>query len=233
MKPIMNDNPLDNLTRDLELPSLGTMLLRLVVAVLLGAAISYRPWRRFSGMVAPRREMVHAQILIALAGAIAVTVIGDSLARAFGLVGLGGFIRFRTGIRDPRDAAVFFLLIGLGMACGLGTLGLALVAAIFVGIVVMALDLLAGNLDHPYIRVTATADDPLGISGMTRAVIERFPVIIRNTNLKLETKELRFDLENPKGIDPSLLQKALLEEANGSIVNLTCETLETLKGARA
>jgi hypothetical protein len=233
MKPIMNENILGKLTGELELPSLGTILLRLIVAVMLGAAIAYRPWRRFSGMVSPRREMVHAQILIALAGALAVTVIGDSLARAFGLVGLGGFIRFRTGIRDPRDAAVFFLLIGLGMACGLGTLTLACFTALVVGVVVMALDLLAGNLEHPYIRVTATAEDPLGISGRTRAVLERFPVIIRNTNLKLETKELRFDLENPKGIDPSLLQKALLEEANGLILNLTCETLETLKGARA
>jgi hypothetical protein len=233
MKPIMDEQLFDSIRGDLQVPALGPMLIRLATAVLLGAFIAYRPWRRFSGMVAPRREMVHAQILIALAGAIAVTVIGDSLARAFGLVGLGGFIRFRTGIRDPRDAAVFFLLIGLGMACGLGTLGLAAAATALVAVVVLALDLMAGNLEHPYIRVTAIADDPLGISGRTRAVIERFPVIIRNTNLKLETKELRFDLENPKGIDISVLQKALLEEANGDIVNLTCETLETLKGARA
>ena len=38
-----------------------------------------------------------------------VVVIGDSTARAFGLVGLGAFIRFRAGIKDPRDAAVMFV----------------------------------------------------------------------------------------------------------------------------
>ena len=49
-----------------------------------------------------------------------VVVIGDNVARAFGLVGLGSFIRFRSGISDPRDAAVMFVMIGIGMACGLG-----------------------------------------------------------------------------------------------------------------
>ena len=49
-----------------------------------------------------------------------VVVIGQSAARAFGLVGLGGFIRFRSGIKDTRDAAVMFVMIGIGMACGAG-----------------------------------------------------------------------------------------------------------------
>ena len=49
-----------------------------------------------------------------------VVVIGQSTARAFGLVGLGGFIRFRSGIKDTRDAAVMFVMIGIGMACGAG-----------------------------------------------------------------------------------------------------------------
>lgn len=229
----MDAATLDNLSREFNTPALGPLLLHLAMAVVMGAVIAYRPWRKLVARPSPRREMIHAQILIALAGAVAVTVIGDSLARAFGLVGLGGFIRFRTGIRDPRDAAVFFLLIGLGMACGLGTIGLAMVCALFVGLVVMVLDLMGNGQDHPYIRVTATSDDPLGASGATRAVIEGLPVIIRNTNLRLETKELRFDLENPKGLPPMKVQEALIAGTEGKLVNLTCETLETLKGIRA
>jgi hypothetical protein len=64
-------------------------------------------------------DTVRSQILIAVAGALMVVVVGDSMARAFGLVGIGSFIRFRTSIRNPRDTAFLFLLIGLGMACGL------------------------------------------------------------------------------------------------------------------
>ena len=57
-----------------------------------------------------------------MAGALLVVVIGDSLARAFGLVGLGTFIRFRAGVKDPRDVAILFVMIGVGMACGLEVL---------------------------------------------------------------------------------------------------------------
>ncbi|MFL5303607.1 MAG: DUF4956 domain-containing protein, partial [Polyangia bacterium] len=81
-----------------------------------------------------------AQTLIAIAGALMVVVIGHSTARAFGLVGLGGFIRFRSGIKDTRDAAVMFVMIGIGMACGLGAVPMALVATLFAAVVLALFD---------------------------------------------------------------------------------------------
>jgi uncharacterized membrane protein YhiD involved in acid resistance len=67
-------------------------------------------------------------------------VIGHSTARAFGLVGLGGFIRFRSGIKDTRDAAVMFVMIGIGMACGLGAVPMAVVATLFAAVVLAVFD---------------------------------------------------------------------------------------------
>ncbi|ATB31699.1 DUF4956 domain-containing protein [Melittangium boletus] len=117
-------------------------LLRFTLALLLGAVLAYRPWRRFmpSAPVMPQ-ETAHTQLLIAVAGAVMTTVIGDSMSRAFGLVGLGGFIRFRSGIKDTRDAAVMFVLIGVGMSCGLGAFQVAICATAFLGAVLIALDL--------------------------------------------------------------------------------------------
>lgn len=135
-----------DLTQALGLSQLDTVHfvevgLRLAVAALLGTAIAHRPWRRFIRTAPPPSLVsVHAQTLIAVSGALMVVVIGDSVARAFGLVGLGGFIRFRSGIKDPRDAAVMFIVIGIGMACGLGRVPLAVVATVFAGAVLAALD---------------------------------------------------------------------------------------------
>lgn len=117
------------------------ILVRLCVAAALGALVAYRPWRRlFPRVATPRVESAQAQTLIAVAGAIMVVVIGDSMARAFGLVGLGAFIRFRSGIKDPRDAAVMFVMIGIGMACGLGLVPLAGVATLFATAVLLVFD---------------------------------------------------------------------------------------------
>ena len=107
-------------------------LLHLLLAAVLAALIAYRPWRRLiPHMSSPEREVADTQVLIAVAGAVVVTVIGDNLARAFGLVGLGGVVRFRSNIRDTRDAGLMFMMIAIGMASGLGLLSLAVLIAAF------------------------------------------------------------------------------------------------------
>ena len=129
-------SPFD-LNDTLGLETMGTsrfevVLVRMVIASLLGAFLGFRPWRRLlPNALPPAREVAQAQTLIALAGALMVVVIGHSTARAFGLVGLGGFIRFRSGIKDTRDAAVMFVMIGVGMACGLGAVPMAVMATLF------------------------------------------------------------------------------------------------------
>jgi hypothetical protein len=92
---------------------MGAIVLRMLAAVLIGAVLSLRPWRLLMGRPMPRSEMVQAQVLLCTAAAVITCVIGNSVAKAFGLVGLGGFVRFRSGLKDPRDAAILFLVIGL------------------------------------------------------------------------------------------------------------------------
>jgi uncharacterized membrane protein YhiD involved in acid resistance len=90
-------------------------------------------------------DMLKAQVLFCTAGALMVMIIGadeHSAARAFGLLGLGSFIRFRTALKNPADMAVFFILIGIGMACGLGRPAAGLFGTLFLMLVVSLLDLL-------------------------------------------------------------------------------------------
>lgn len=115
----------------------------LTVAAFIGTALSLHPMRlrrqRAEGSI--DWDQVRAQILIAVAGALMVVVVGDSMARAFGLVGIGGFIRFRTSIRNPRDTAFLFLLIGLGMACGLQHWDVAAVGTVFLYLLITLVEM--------------------------------------------------------------------------------------------
>jgi hypothetical protein len=138
MPPIESGLGMDSL----DLGHFEVILLRMLTAGLLGAFLGYRLWRRLlPNTLPPARETAQAQTLIAIAGALMVVVIGQSTARAFGLVGLGGFIRFRSGIKDTRDAAVMFVMIGIGMACGLGAVPMAIVATLFASVVLAIFDL--------------------------------------------------------------------------------------------
>jgi len=137
MPPIVADLGIESM----DLARFELILFRMVMAGLLGAFLGYRLWRRLlPSTLPPSRETAQAQTLIAIAGALMVVVIGNNAARAFGLVGLGGFIRFRSGIKDTRDAAVMFVMIGIGMACGFGATPLAIAAAAFASAVLALFD---------------------------------------------------------------------------------------------
>jgi uncharacterized membrane protein YhiD involved in acid resistance len=149
------------------------ILFRLVCAFALGAFVANRPWRRFLGRRAPRvlSDTAQTQAIIAVAGALLVIVIGDSLARAFGLVGLGTFIRFRAGVQDPRDVAVLFVMIGIGMACGLGLIGTAAVGTFFIALVLAIYDRHA-PLRRRSLLISVVAPDPAAVR---KAVTASFP----------------------------------------------------------
>jgi hypothetical protein len=168
---------------DLAAAHFETILIRLVIAAALGASVAYRWWRRLMpNALPPSRESAQAQTLIAVAGALMVAVIGDSMARAFGLVGLGAFIRFRSGIKDPRDAAVMFVMIGIGMACGLGVVPIAVVATVFVSAVLLVFD--AGQRTRARMaRLAISVDEPRAAFAQIRSVFPTARIVeMPNTN---------------------------------------------------
>lgn len=111
--------------------------LRLGVAALIGLGVT--AVQRWGERTAPAQAMHHAQILLCVSGAMMMVLIDDSLARAFGIAGAASLVRFRTPVDDPRDAAVMFLLIGLGMASGVGAFALAAGGAVMVAVFLVCL----------------------------------------------------------------------------------------------
>lgn len=117
----------------------GLEALKLVFAGLIGALIS-AVHRRHPGDKPISRSLAQAQILLCVAGALMMIIIGNSLARALGIAGGATIIRFRTPVEDPKDSTVLFILLGLGMACGLGELGVAGLGAAFLCLCLLLLD---------------------------------------------------------------------------------------------
>ena len=86
------------------------------------------------------RSMEQAQVLLCVSGALMMIIIGNSLARAFGIAGAASIIRFRTPVDDPKDVTMLFLLMGLGMACGVGLLPVAALGGLFLAAAIVVLD---------------------------------------------------------------------------------------------
>jgi hypothetical protein len=105
-------------------------LIALPLATVLGAALAVRPRRRGT----PRRSLpvIQTQIILSIIGAVVMIIVGSSLARAFGIVGAAGLVRYRAKIEDPKDAGVMLCTLAAGLACGVGVYGLAVFATGFI-----------------------------------------------------------------------------------------------------
>src|SRR6185503_12401019 len=86
-----------------------------------------------------------AQVLLCVSGAIMMIIIGNSVARAFGIAGAASIIRFRTPVEDARDITILFILMGLGMAAGLGALAVAGLGTLFLCALIPLLNLFSAE----------------------------------------------------------------------------------------
>ena len=148
-----------------ETRALEEALVRLPVAAALGALLAFRPRRRGTPPRTP--PVIQTQIILAVVGALVMLVVGSSLARAFGIVGAAGLIRYRAKIEDPKDAAVMLSTLGVGLAAGVGLHLLAGFAALFVLALLWVIESLEEGRKHFQLTVKAN-----GVSAL-RPDVER------------------------------------------------------------
>jgi uncharacterized membrane protein YhiD involved in acid resistance len=77
---------------------------------------------------AHNRAFILSLVALSLITGLVIMVIGNNLARAFGLVGAMSIIRFRTAVKDVQDVVFIFFSLAAGMAAGVG-----MYAAAFIG----------------------------------------------------------------------------------------------------
>jgi hypothetical protein len=114
--------------------SFTSVLLALLVAFVLGQAVAWVYISTHSGL-SYSKSFTQALVLIAMVVTVVMSVVGNSIVTAFGLLGALALIRFRNVLKDTRDTVFIFLSLVVGMAVGtqrymiavVGTAGMALV----------------------------------------------------------------------------------------------------------
>ena len=133
---------------------LFTVLIRVVVATLLGAVVGFQ--RERAGKPAGLRT----HILVSLGTAVVVLacsasgmdMAGESrviqgIVTGIGFIGAGSILKVseERDIRGLTTAAGLWLTAAIGVACGLGTIGIALIGSVL-ALIVLALEGLAARL---------------------------------------------------------------------------------------
>jgi hypothetical protein len=154
-----------------EQVSLLEAMVRLPLAAALGSALAMRPRR--AGTPPRKPAVVQTQVILSVMGALVLIVVGANLARAFGVVGIAGLIRYRAKIDDPKDASVMLAGLGVGLACGVGLLYLSAAATAFLLALLWVLESKEADILAPFTLKVQT-EDPAGVRRQVEALLRRF-----------------------------------------------------------
>jgi len=108
---------LKDFVSDIPAASPLEITIRLVAALLGGMIVSWI-YRATRSDLAIAPSFPGTLVLLSVLIAMVTGVIGDSVARAFSLVGALSIVRFRTVVRDTQDTAYVIFAVVVGMAVG-------------------------------------------------------------------------------------------------------------------
>jgi len=97
--------------------SAGQIILNLLLTFILVMLIAYFYQKTHRGL-SYSQNFVATIILMSLITTVAMMVIGNNLAVAFGLLGAFSIIRFRTAVKETKDTGFIFFALVEGMAVG-------------------------------------------------------------------------------------------------------------------
>lgn len=137
------------------------ILLNVALAFVLGVSIA-QAYRHTHKALNYSVSFVNTLVFLPMITAVVMMVIGNNLARAFGLVGAMSIIRFRTVVKDTRDTTFVFMALAAGMASGTGYHMIALAGTGL--IILMVIVLYLGNFgsirsQDLLLRLTVTPDE--------------------------------------------------------------------------
>ena len=180
--------------------------LALPFAAILGAVLAFRP--RARGTPPRSAVVIQTQILLAVVGGVVMLIVGASVARAFGIVGVASLIRYRSKIDDPKDASVMLGCMTVGLASGVELYGLAAFATLFMlGLLWVVESMEPERLKTFELKLTAA--DP----GKVRPELEQ---LLRRSRVKFELrtagpKELVYEANLPLAVSTDRLSNAILK----------------------
>jgi hypothetical protein len=181
-------------------------LVRLPLAAVLGTVLALRPKRRGT----PKRTtpVVQTQIILAVVGAVIMLIVGTSLARAFGIVGVASLIRYRSKIDDPKDAVVMLCALAVGLAAGVGLYALSIFST---GFIVLALYIIESF--EPQTQKAFELKVKLGTE--TDELRDKVERILRRYRIDFELRtasdeELCYEVKVPLGMETEPITDAIL-----------------------
>lgn len=194
----------------LTLPSVtGALVLSFLLSMVF-AVVYQLTFRGFSYS----RSYIHTMVLGSMVTCMLIMAVGSNLARGMGILGTLAIIRFRTPVRDPRDAMFLFACLGVGISCGSGMAMVAIAGTTLINLVALILHWAPFASRREYeglLRFTMETSDKEAkkiVNDILMRYCDSFYMLGMRDAEQGESVELSYQL---RLIDPSYQQDIILE----------------------
>ena len=181
-------------------------------------------YRMTYGGVCYSKNFANCLIMLAMVTAVVILVISSNVVLSLGMVGALSIVRFRTAIKEPTDTAFMFWSIATGIVCGAGYVALGILMTLLLGLLFVAIHVLAKNYKHDSYMVVLRYEAGCEAGN----ALSSFPHYqLKNKNMTAGTTELVAELElNQKDMSrleklrnvSGVLEITVMRSVNGSVL---------------
>jgi uncharacterized membrane protein YhiD involved in acid resistance len=132
--------------------SIGSMLLSLIVAFLIGMFIIYVYRKTYTGVVYSKAFSL-CILMLAMVTAMIIRTISSNISLSLGMVGALSIVRFRTAVKEPVDTGFMFWGISAGIMAGAGLYIPAIIASLALGVLYFVTYLVGFRTANRYLLV--------------------------------------------------------------------------------
>ena len=151
--------------------SIPQMLLNFSAACVLCLVLFVSYGISHSTVVYSRRFAV-SLVQMTLVTTMVMCVIGNNIALSLGMVGALSIIRFRTAIKDSRDATYIFWAIGIGICCGVSDYITATIGSAFIFVILLLFGSVRDN-ERILLIIHTDGSDQEQLKGLIRTLFAR------------------------------------------------------------
>ena len=136
--------------------------------------------------------------LIAMITAAIIMTIQSSIVVSLGMVGALSIVRFRTAIKDPMDLVFLFWSIAVGIICGAGLSGIAIVLSAVVTLMLIVLDTIPLAKAPQILVINANRRN---IEGEVLKILESYKTIykVKSRTIEPDRIDLLIEVRGDKG----------------------------------
>ena len=224
---------MDFLILNMDLLTLENILYVLITSTVLGGLLS-------GVFIYTHKKTVYDHsfsmtlFLLPLVISIIIMLVSNNIAQAFSLAGVFALVRFRTAIADSRDITYILGSVGIGLSSALGYIGYALVITLFIGTLLMVLNIFKLDRDRTnHAKLKIVIPENLNYSDIFNDIFRKYLLSHQLQKVKTTDFGTMFELTYFVKMKDSVDQKAFLDELrvrNGNLsITLTTDYVSLIE----